>query len=270
MPELPEVETVRRSLVPLLVGFKITAVTVRETRLRRPIADDFSASLVGKTIRAIDRRGKYLHFALNDNCIWLVHLGMTGQLVVEEPRSALLTHDHIVITLSSGRWLRYHDPRRFGLMAVGTVEEIHSMTLLGCEPLSREFTGRYLWEKSRTTRRPMKDFLMDQRVVAGIGNIYANELLFRAGVHPGRIAMTLDSLEAERIVKATKTVLREAIRHRGSSISDYRDGEGKRGAFQQRFRVYEREGAQCHICRTPIQRQIHGGRSSFFCPTCQR
>ena len=144
------------------------------------------------------------------------------------------------------------------------------MTALGVEPLGRMFTGRYLREKTQRTQRTIKDVLMDQRVVAGIGNIYASELLFRAGVQPSRVAATLTEGATDRIVEATKAVLREAIRYRGSSISDYRDGEGKRGGFQDRFRVYDREGQPCSACQRIIQREIRGGRSSFFCAVCQR
>jgi formamidopyrimidine-DNA glycosylase len=269
MPELPEVETVRRSLEPFLVGQTVLQVEVREPRLRQTLVPEFARTLTGRTIRAIDRRGKYLHFQLDDRKIWLVHLGMTGQLVVETREALPLPHDHVRVALSSGQNLRYNDPRRFGLMIIGTVEEIDAVTMLGCEPLGRNFTTSYLLEKAAGTKRTIKDVLMDQRVVAGVGNIYASELLFRAGVQPGRIATTLDKESIERVVKATKEVLREAIRHRGSSISDYRDGEGKEGGFQQRFRVYDRDGEPCRTCRTVICRETRSGRSSFFCPSCQ-
>jgi len=269
MPELPEVETVRRSLEPFLVGQTVVQVEVREPRLRRPLPTTFARTLTGRTIRAIDRRGKYLHLQLDNQQIWLVHLGMTGQLIVETREVQPLLHDHVRVALGSAHQLRYNDPRRFGLMIIGTAEEIAAVTMLGCEPLGKEFSTRYLLEKAAATKRTIKDVLMDQRVVAGVGNIYASELLFRAGVRPGRVATTLDLKAIERIVKATKDVLREAIRHRGSSISDYRDGEGKEGRFQQRFRVYDRDGEPCRTCHTAICRDTRGGRSSFFCPSCQ-
>jgi len=269
MPELPEVETVRRSLEPFLVGQTVVQVEIREPRLRRPLAPGFARTLTGRTIRAIDRRGKYLHFQLDDQQTWLVHLGMTGQLIVENREVLPLPHDHVRVALSSGSHLRYNDPRRFGLMVIGTTAEIDAVTSLGHEPLSRNFTNSYFFKKTSSTKRTIKDVLMDQRVVAGVGNIYASELLFRAGVRPDRIATTLDPAAIDRVVKATKAVLREAIRHRGSSISDYRDGEGKEGGFQQRFRVYDRDGEPCRTCRTAICRETRGGRSSFFCPACQ-
>lgn len=269
MPELPEVETVRRSLERLITGAFITGVDVREPRLRKPVASDFAGVLTGRSIQAVGRRGKYLNIRLDNHLVWLVHLGMTGQLIVGDPQVPLRTHDHVVITFGDGRCLRYNDTRRFGLMSVGPEEEIEKQMALGVEPLSPAFSVRYLLAKVRRTQRTIKDVLMDQRIVAGVGNIYASELLLRAGVQPVRIAATLDPHAIERIVKATKVVLKEAIRHRGSSISDYLDGEGQRGGFQERFRVYDREGQPCRTCATLIQRIITGGRSAFFCPTCQ-
>lgn len=269
MPELPEVETVRRSLERLIAGQQIASVQVREPRLRKPLAPEFATSLAGRTVRSVGRRGKYLTITLDNDLIWLVHLGMTGQLFVADPYSPLRTHDHIDITLGDGRCLRYNDTRRFGLMAVGTEAALVADLALGVEPLSPAFSSHYLWDKTRHTQRAIKEVLMDQRVVAGVGNIYASELLFRAGVRPARTAATLDQQAIARIVKATKAVLREAIQHRGSSISDYLDGEGQPGSFQQRFRVYDQAGKPCRACATPIQRETRGGRSAFFCPTCQ-
>lgn len=270
MPELPEVETVRRSLEGLVVGQTILTVEVREPRLRKPVAPDFAVTLIGRTIQQIQRRGKYLHFCLDDGRVWVVHLGMTGELLVADRTVVAVPHDHVFIVFTSDRSLRYNDPRRFGLMAVGSADEVAVWTALGVEPLSAAFSAAYLWAAARATRRTIKDVLMDQHVIAGIGNIYASELLFRAGVRPACPAVTLSRQRAERIVKATKTVLREAIRHRGSSISDYLDGEGRPGEFQQRFRVYDREGKPCLVCAKPIRRETRGGRSAFFCPHCQR
>jgi formamidopyrimidine-DNA glycosylase len=269
MPELPEVETVRRSLQRLIANLPIASVQVREPRLRKPLAPDFAIALTGRTIQQIERRGKYLNIRLDNDLIWLVHLGMTGQLLVSDPQEPLRTHDHIVIMLGNGRCLRYNDTRRFGLMAVGRQEDIEAQMALGVEPLSPGFSSRYLSEKLRQTQRTIKDIIMDQRVVAGVGNIYASELLFRAGVRPGRVAASLDPSEVERIVNATKAVLREAIQHKGSSISDYLDGEGRPGSFQERFRVYDQAEKPCQSCKTLIQRETQGGRSSFFCPRCQ-
>lgn len=270
MPELPEVETVRRSLERLILGQTVVAVEVREPRLRRPLAPNFAAGLANRVIRQIGRRGKYLAIELDNGNIWLIHLGMTGQLVIGHPDEPPRPHDHLVIALGNGQCLRYNDTRRFGLMAVGSEAEVAAWTGLGVEPLHSTFSSRYLWAKVQRTQRTIKDVLMDQRVVAGIGNIYASELLFRAGVRPTRTAVTLSRPEVEQIVKAAKAVLREAIRHRGSSISDYLDGEGQPGSFQERFRVYAREDRPCRKCSTPIQREVRGGRSAFFCPVCQQ
>lgn len=269
MPELPEVETVRRSLERLIAGASIASVEVREPRLRKPLSADFALTLTGRSVCKVGRRGKYLNIGLDDDRIWLVHLGMTGQLLVSDPQLPLRTHDHVIVTFKDGRCLRYNDTRRFGVMAVGSTEEIERLMALGVEPLSRAFSVHYLAEHLRRTQRTIKDVLMDQRVVAGVGNIYASELLLRARVNPVRVASTLNQDEIHRIVSAIKAVLREAIRYRGSSISDYLDGEGRRGGFQERFRVYDREGQPCLACTTPIQREMRGGRSTFFCPTCQ-
>lgn len=269
MPELPEVETVRRSLERLIAGQSIAEVHVREPRLRKPLACDFVEALTGRTVQQVGRRGKYLNLRLDNGLIWLIHLGMTGQLIVGDPHEPLRKHDHIVMTLGDKRSLRYNDTRRFGLMAVDDEAAIEALMGLGVEPLTRAFSARYLWDKMHQTQRAIKDVIMDQRVVAGVGNIYASELLFRAKVQPGRVAGTLDHAAVARIVKATKAVLQEAITHRGSSISDYLDGEGQPGSFQSRFRVYDRVGKPCRSCTTLIVREMHGGRSSFFCPVCQ-
>jgi len=233
------------------------------------VATHFAHSLSGRVIRAVRRRGKYLNLALDNEQIWLVHLGMTGQLIVGDCRIPLRLHDHVVVRLGDGRCLRYNDTRRFGLMAIGSETEIEKQMALGVEPLSLAFSPRYLMAQIQRTRRTIKDVLMDQRIVAGVGNIYASELLFRAGIKPSHIAAMLDQQAVERIVKVTKTVLKEAIRHRGSSISDYLDGDGQPGSFQEHFSVYDREGQPCKSCATRIEREIRGGRSAFFCPACQ-
>jgi formamidopyrimidine-DNA glycosylase len=269
VPELPEVETVRSSLERLIAGQSIVEVKVHEPRLRKPLAPHFAQALTGRTVARVGRRGKYLNLKLDNGLVWLIHLGMTGQLIVGDPREPLRKHDHIIVTLGDRRSLRYNDTRRFGLMAVDDEAAIEELMGLGVEPLTPAFSARYLWEKARQTQRTIKDVIMDQRVVAGVGNIYASELLFRANVRPGRIAGTLDLPAVSRVVKTTKAVLQEAIAHRGSSISDYLDGEGQPGSFQKRFRVYDQAGKPCRSCATPIVRETHGGRSSFFCPTCQ-
>lgn len=270
MPELPEVETIRRSLERLILGQAVARVEVYQPRLRQPVAPGFAQLLTGRTIQQIRRRGKYLLFGLDNQRVWLVHLGMTGRLIVEEANRGLLPHDHILVFLQNNRRVRYHDPRRFGLMAVGEESDLTARLGLGVEPLSPDFAVEYLWTKTRRSRRTIKDLLMDQGVIAGIGNIYASEILFRARVRPLQPAETLRVEAVRRIVRATKTVLRQAIRHRGSSIADYLDGEGNPGSFQARLYVYGRARLPCRRCRVPIQRATYGGRSAYWCPNCQR
>lgn len=270
MPELPEVETVRRSLHRLLEGKRIAQVKVRERRLRKPLSPTFAPSLQNRTICRVDRRGKYLCLGLDNGQVWVVHLGMTGKLLIENRSGQAFPHDHVVIVFSDGLRLHYSDARRFGLMVVGEWGGIAEFHGLGVEPLGGKFTPAYLWAKFRLARRAVKDLLMDQRVVVGIGNIYASEILFRAGIRPVRRAFRLKKEQVGRVVAETRAVLREAIRYHGSSISDYLDGRGRKGAFQKRFCVYDREGQPCLVCAALIKRLTQGGRSSFFCPQCQR
>ncbi|MFI5396381.1 MAG: bifunctional DNA-formamidopyrimidine glycosylase/DNA-(apurinic or apyrimidinic site) lyase [Candidatus Binatia bacterium] len=268
MPELPEVETVRRSLRPL-VGRRIEAVEVAEPRLRQRIADDFARQLIGRTIEAIERRGKYLLLRLSGDMCLLAHLGMTGALLLQPLGMPLQPHDHVRLRLSAGQQLTYNDPRRFGLLHVGRQDQFAELTRVGPDPLSDAFSVAQLAALARGRKRPVKNLLMDQRALGGIGNIYANEILFRAHIRPGRQARRLTLRELTMLLRATRTVLRAAIRHGGSSISDYRDGEGRAGYFQLRLRVYDRAGEPCPQCRTPVRRAVHAGRSSFYCPQCQ-
>ncbi len=269
MPELPEVETVRRSLLPI-VGQHIAAVEVFEPRLRRPVATDFSRRLVGQTIRSIDRRGKYLLFALSSGETLLVHLGMSGALLLQPTGTDRIAHDHVRLRLSSDGQLTYNDPRRFGLMRVGRRDDLAELRTVGPDPLSTDFAVADLAALARGRKKPVKNLLMDQRALGGIGNIYANEILFRARIRPGRQARRLSRRELERLLHATRSVLRHAIRLGGSSISDYRDGSGQPGYFQLRLQVYDRTGQRCRRCGTAVRRQVHAGRSSFYCPQCQR
>lgn len=269
MPELPEVETVRRSLWSI-VGRRIEAVEVIEPRLRRRVAEDFAAGLIGKTVTAIERRGKYLLFHLSDQAALLAHLGMTGALLLQPRGTALQPHDHVRVALSGGVQLTYNDPRRFGLLRVGKVAEFGELANVGPNPLGEEFSVKQLIALARGRKRPVKNLLMDQRALGGIGNIYANEILARARIRPSRPSRRLTRRELAALLAATRTVLRTAIRHGGSSISDYRDGAGRTGYFQLRLRVYDRAGKPCLQCGTPIRRTVHAGRSSFYCPKCQR
>jgi formamidopyrimidine-DNA glycosylase len=270
VPELPEVETVVRSLASALTGRRVTAVEVRERRLRGGVASSFAARLAGRGIRALTRRGKYLLATLDDGRVWLVHLGMTGRLTLVPADHVAEPHDHVLVRLDDGRLVAYNDARRFGRMAVVDAGDVVGETGDGLEPLGPGFTPAALFALTRRRRTPVKALLMDQRRLAGLGNIYANEILFHAGVRPGRRAASLTRADCERLVAATRAVLADAICRGGSSIADYRDGNGRRGWFQLEHRVYDRAGAPCTRCGTPIRARVLGGRSTFYCRCCQR
>lgn len=269
MPELPEVETVRRSLRPSLVGRMIERVDVRERRLRRPIAADFERRLVGRRIDDVARRGKYLLFALDDHAWLVVHLGMSGSLEMRASAAAA-PHDHVWLHLDGGRLLVFNDPRRFGLMHVCSDTGLAALTNTGPDPITEEWTSERLRALVRGRQRPIKNILMDQTLIAGIGNIYANEILYLAQVRPRRRGHTLRRREHAALAAAIRVVLLDAVRLGGSSISDFRDGDGKPGYFQLHFRVYDRAGQPCFGCGSAIRRVVLGGRSSFYCPLCQR
>jgi formamidopyrimidine-DNA glycosylase len=269
MPELPEVETLRRGLAGI-IGRRVAAVRVRERRLRRPLARSFARALTGRQVTGVRRRGKYLLFDLDGGSVWLVHLGMTGTLILVPAEVPIRTHTHVIVTLDDGRTLRFHDPRRFGLMRVGVADDLEEIARLGVEPLDPAYSPCFLYDTAHRQRRAVKSLLMDQRLVAGLGNIYVNEILFAARIRPGRRTSLLSRADAARVVAATASVLAEAIAARGSSISDYRDERGEPGAFQDTFRVYERAGERCGCCDGVIRRRIIVGRSSFYCPRCQR
>lgn len=268
MPELPEVETVCRTLRPHLVGRRIEHVDVRERRLRRPVDGDLENRLVGRVIRGVRRRAKYILMDVGGGEQWVVHLGMSGRLCVGLPPAGL-SHVHVVASLDAGVTLYYRDPRRFGLMLLSRGEE--RLGDLGMEPLGEEFTpGRLIGLRRRHRRVTVKSLLMDSRKVVGVGNIYANEALFEAGIRPTRRYGRVTGREIENLVRAVRAVLRRAIEEGGSSLSDYRDGEGRAGAFQASFRVYDRAGEPCRVCAAIIRGRIVGGRGSFYCPECQR
>jgi formamidopyrimidine-DNA glycosylase len=273
MPELPEVETLRRDLAAALVGERIRRCEVRLPRLVTcPDCRTFCSRLKGARIEEVRRRGKYLLFVLDRPWEWVVHLGMTGSLLLAEEGSPEPPHTHIVLHLTHPRLLRYADSRTFGETAVvpaGDHSALKGLAGMGPEPLERSFTAKALERAMRTSAR-VKSALMDQRRVAGIGNIYADEILFRAGIDPSRPADSLGKEELERLHSAVKTVLREAVRRRGSSVSDYVDSWGKPGSYQLVHKVYRREGRPCPACGEPIRRTVMGGRSAHWCPRCQR
>lgn len=270
MPELPEVETVVRDLARMVPGRGIRAVEVVHPDLvDGESADDFSRGLVGRTIRSVTRRAKNIVFDLGGERL-VVNLGMTGRLLVARPEDTPPTHPGVRIQLDDGRLLLYHDTRRFGrLWRTGEAGWTAWEGALGVEPLSDAFTPGHLGELAARSRVPVKTWLMDQRRVVGVGNIYASEALFRAGVGPRRPANSLTTDEIRRVHHAVRQVLTEAIEFRGTTLLDYRDASGERGEFARRLRVYDRAGEPCTRCDAPVERIVQGGRSTFFCPICQ-
>jgi formamidopyrimidine-DNA glycosylase len=263
------VETIRRGLDANLRGCEILRVTIHERRLRRPIDVARLKTLEGRIVRGVGRRAKYVLIDVGEELIWLLHLGMSGRVLLvptETPRGG---HEHVRVELDGGRALVYRDPRRFGLMRFGLAAELDELRDLGPEPIGNGFDGKALRERLRVTRRDIKAALLDQRLIAGIGNIYANEILFRAGVRPTRRCFRLRLSEIDRIACAVREVLSEAIDLRGTSFSDYLDSDGSPGSYQFELAVFDREDEPCRHCGAKIQRRSHGGRSSFFCSRCQ-
>jgi len=270
MPELPEVETTRRGIAPHISGQKITRVIVRERRMRHPIPRNFSAKASGQRILEVGRRGKYLLLTCGAGTV-IVHLGMSGTLRLVPADRPAQKHDHVDLQLSNGLALRLRDPRRFGLMIWSDEDPLLHPLLrdLGPEPLTAVFTGGYLAQRASGRSVPVKQFIMDAKVVVGVGNIYANEALFMAGVHPQRAAGKVTAAEFVLIVKAIKRVLRKAITAGGTTLRDYVDGAGRSGYFAQQLLVYGRAGRPCRRCAHEIETVRLGQRATYFCPHCQ-
>lgn len=271
MPELPEIETIRLSLGPLVLGQKIITVDIRQFMLRFPVRkEEIEKWVVGQKINAIDRRAKYLIFRLANEASLIFHLGMSGRLGLYKPHEKAENHTHIILSLANGRQIRYRDPRRFGFIEVVQPSEMYFRFFrLGYEPLSTSFDGFCLFEKTRTSRRTIKTLLMDSTFVVGIGNIYANEALFLAEIDPQRIAASLNEDECHRLVGAVKTTLKKAIAKGGTTLNDFRDALGEPGFFQLELAVYGREKKMCIRCGEAIRRTVQGNRSTFYCPRCQ-
>ena len=272
MPELPEVETIRASLDGVVVGLTVARVDLNTPRLRLPLDETLRRAITGRRIVATSRRGKYLLLELDDDRSWFFHMGMSGRLrFVEEPMPPAGRHDHVVAHFREGGALFFHDPRRFGLCVVENAAQSKLLAGMGPEPLDpNAFHVDYFAGFRQSTARTIKDVLMDQHVVAGLGNIYVNEILFRAGVRPRRRMNRVTTVECLRIVDATRVVIADAIEHRGSTISDFLDGIGRRGGYQGYHAVYDREGEPCPNCAAAIKAIVVGQRSSFYCPSCQR
>jgi formamidopyrimidine-DNA glycosylase len=273
MPELPEVEVIRRSLLPWVVGRRIVDARILEPRLtrRRGTPKDVAAAIVGRSITALRRRGKFVLFELGEESL-VVRLGMTGHLLWWETKDQFRPdeHTHARLGLSRGGILSYRDVRKFGEIFVLPNHAVDAVLGVGLEPLDSDFTETALRTMCRGSRVGIKALLLDQRKIAGIGNIYADEALFRAGIRPTRRASSLRLEEIRALRRSIRAVLRAGIRHRGSSISDFRDPCGDPGHFAPLHRVYHRHGKPCVVCKTPIRRMVLGQRGTHFCPICQR
>jgi formamidopyrimidine-DNA glycosylase len=270
MPELPEVETTRRGLAEHVVGRTIARIEVREPRLRWPVARELPRALAAMRIDTLERRAKYLLFGTDAGTL-LVHLGMSGSLRYLPTPLAPGLHDHIDVHFADGGALRFNDPRRFGSFMLTTAPGSHPLLKdLGPEPLSAAFDADYLWRASRSRRVAIKQHLMNGRVVVGVGNIYASEALFRAGIHPRRMAGRITRQRFEPLVNSVRDVLRDAIEEGGTTLRNFVGGDGKPGYFRGSLRVYERDGLPCVNCGTAIERRVIGQRATYYCPRCQR
>lgn len=269
MPELPEVETTRRGIEPYLLGRRVEALTVRNPRLRWPIPEDLAIQIEGQCFTAIRRRAKYLLMDIGGGTL-ISHLGMSGSLRLVSAQTAPGKHDHVDIALDSGMLLRYHDPRRFGAMLWCRAGETHPLLAsLGPEPLSDEFDGERLYQCSRGRQMAVKPFIMDNAVVVGVGNIYASEALFAAGIDPRREAGRISRARYQRLAEEVRRVLAHAIQRGGTTLRDFVGGDGKPGYFQQELFVYGRAGDPCKICGRTLSECRLGQRSSVFCRNCQ-
>ncbi|MGE0528957.1 MAG: bifunctional DNA-formamidopyrimidine glycosylase/DNA-(apurinic or apyrimidinic site) lyase [Bdellovibrionales bacterium] len=272
MPELPEVENVRLSLMQVpLIGTKFARLELRRLNLRTPLAQELTHCLPGQTIVAIRRRAKFLLFETEDYTL-VNHLGMSGSWRVEDGESALRLHDHVVMEFQSGLRLVFNDPRRFGLLELVDKARIWQskwLRHLGPEPLDPEFHPEFLFQGTRRLKTPVKNFIMDQKRVVGVGNIYASEALFAAGVKPTRPAGKITRKESERIVASVREILQKAIQAGGSTIRTYQNSRGESGRFQMMFLVYDRAGLKCTSCESKIRSRIIAGRNTFWCPRCQ-
>jgi len=274
MPELPEAETVARQLARYLTGRTITAVTIHATRLRQPLdLPALQRVAIGRKVEGTRRRGKFIFVDLSGGATVLIHLGMSGTCRVCPHGAALERHEHVVFELDSGESWRYVDPRKFGMVTPSPVRDgdwlPRGILTMGPEPLGGDFTAADFFAKTRRRTTAIKQFLLDQRTVAGIGNIYASEILFRAAVRPGRAARSLSRMECRRVVAETRFVLEEAVAMGGTTIDSHTNVDGSMGRFVQRLKVYGRGGEPCLVCGAAIKRRVQGGRSTFYCSFCQ-
>ncbi|GHC30130.1 formamidopyrimidine-DNA glycosylase [Gemmobacter nanjingensis] len=283
MPELPEVETVRRGLLPVMEGQVIARAQVNRPDLRWPFPPGMADRLTGARVNTLRRRSKYILADLSTGETLLIHLGMSGRMLISgaqigafhHDHPAPAKHDHVVLDMEGGARVTFNDARRFGamdLLPTAGAEAHPLLSVLGPEPLGNDFHEHYLASRLKGRATPVKSALLDQHLVAGLGNIYVCEVLFRAGIHPARFARDISPAEAARLVPLIREVLAEAIEAGGSSLKDYRQADGELGYFQHSFRVYDREGQPCTTpgCTAHLHRIVQSGRSSFFCPVCQK
>lgn len=271
MPELPEVETTRRGIEPHVAGRRVVELAVHEPRLRWPVPPQISRAVCGAAVIGVRRRAKYLLIDLDRHRSLILHLGMSGSLRVLPAKTPRLKHDHFDLLIDSGQTLRFNDPRRFGSLHLVEGDPLAHPLLasLGPEPLNPEFDPEHLWQASRGRRVAVKPFLMNAHVVVGVGNIYASEALFRAGVRPGRQARHLKRDEIVRIVESIKAVLTQAVKVGGTTLRDYVGADGTPGYFKQKLFVYERADEPCRHCGTPIRHRVQAQRSTYWCHVCQ-
>ena len=270
MPELPEVETTRIGIAPFLLGEVIQSITVRNYKLRWPILKSIHQKLPGQEIREVKRRGKYI-ILMTDKASIIIHLGMSGHLNILLKPTPPQKHDHVDVIFNSGTTLRFTDPRRFGSFIYTKKPYQHKLLSdLGVEPLSKDFSADYLYKKSRTRKTSIKNFIMDAKVVVGIGNIYANESLFKSGISPKRHANKISFDRYQLLVQSAKEVLENALQKGGTTLRDFVNSEGKPGYFQQKLKVYGKTGQPCPVCGSIIKLIRQGERSTYYCGQCQR
>ena len=271
MPELPEVETTRRGIKPHLLERRVTSVTIRQPKMRWPVPSEIAAQLPGQTVRAVERRGKYLLLHFGTGTL-ILHLGMSGSLRITPPQTELRKHDHFILELDSGQEMRLHDPRRFGAVLWTTEDPLtHELIAsLGPEPLSKAFTSEYFYDSSRGRKCSIKQHIMNSHVVVGVGNIYASESLFLAGINPKRAAGRISRERMTRLHDAIQQILKSAIRQGGTTLRDFLREDGQPGYFKQQLNVYDRAGKPCPNCSRDVKSFVLGQRSTFYCPSCQR
>ncbi len=276
MPELPEVEVICQGIRPFLIGRTVTAIHCSGKSLRQPVPmESMQREIIDQTIITVERRAKFLQIGLQRGDMLIIHLGMTGNLGIFSPSAKRAKHDHVLWSLDNATELRYHDIRRFGSIRLLSGHEVADreetiFKTTGPEPFSEEFSTEYLQKLAKNKTLAIKPFIMTNQFVAGVGNIYANESLFAAGIRPTRKAQTLTRKEWDRLVSEIRKVLRHAIECGGSTISDFLNANQERGYFQINFKVYSREGEECTFCSAHVLKQKIGGRASYYCPNCQK